>query len=203
MPCLTPMCNTPWTNLHTSRVRLLLYLLILRICRWCRDPIQSPSSSSLFGHFGQKRGENFEGEYAQLRGSRAQSLVYCWQFSIFMFGLNFISVYNSWIVLLLSFKSLSTLFLTFSLIFSTCVCFFHCFVAFFQYFQMLLNYLEYYTLVPLQDLVSLMQILLVFCIGCVLDMQLILVLVLIALRVRMIIYELNVHCSHSLMTDLV
>ena len=49
---------------------------------------------------------------------------------------------------------------------------------------------------PLLDLVSLMQILLVFCIGCVLDMQLISALLLIALRVRMIIYYLNVHCSN-------
>ena len=53
---------------------------------------------------------------------------------------------------------------------------------------MVLHYLEYYTLVPLLDLVSLMQILLVFRIGCVLDMQLIFALRLFTLRVRMIIY---------------
>ena len=41
---------------------------------------------------------------------------------------------------------------------------------------------------PLLDIVSLMQILLVFRIGCVLDMQLIFALLLIALRVQMIIY---------------
>ena len=73
----------------------------------------------------------------------------------------------------------------------------------FKYFQILLHQLEYYTLMPLLDLISLMQILLVFRIGCVLDMQLIFVLLLIALHVQMIIYQLNVHCSHSLMIDLV
>ena len=52
----------------------------------------------------------------------------------------------------------------------------------------MLHYLEHYTLVPLLDLVSLMQILLVFYIGYVLDMQLISTLLLIALRVQMIIY---------------
>ena len=41
---------------------------------------------------------------------------------------------------------------------------------------------------PLLDLISLMQILIVFRIGCVLDMQLIFVLLLIALHVQMIIY---------------
>ena len=55
---------------------------------------------------------------------------------------------------------------------------------------------------PLLDLVSLMQILLVFCIGCVLGMQLISALLLIAWHVRMIIYSLNVHCSHSLLAHI-
>ena len=68
---------------------------------------------------------------------------------------------------------------------------------------MVLHYLEYYTFVPLLDFVSLMKILHVFCIGCVLDMQLIFELLLIALRVQMTIYQLIVHFSHSLMTVLV
>ena len=52
----------------------------------------------------------------------------------------------------------------------------------------MLHYLKHYTLVPLLDLISLMQIFLVFRIGNVLDMQLISALLLIALRVQMIIY---------------
>ena len=65
------------------------------------------------------------------------------------------------------------------------LCLFHCFVAFyyfyfllfiFLYFQMLQNYLKYLTPLPQQDFVSQMQILCVFCISCVLDMQLIIVI---------------------------
>ena len=41
------------------------------ICQRRKDPIQSQISSSLFGHSGQKGGENFEGEYAQMRESKA------------------------------------------------------------------------------------------------------------------------------------
>ena len=86
-----------------------------------------------------------------------------------MFGLNFISFYISWIVLLIYFEALSTLVLIFSTFFISPLC-----SNFF--FLVLVDYLEYYTLVTLLDLVSLMQILLVFCIGCVLEMQLILVI---------------------------
>ena len=72
-----------------------------------------------------------------------------------------------------------------------------------KYFQIMLHYLQYYTLVPLLALVSLMQILFLFCISCVLDMQLIFALLLITLRVGMTIYQLNVRCSHSFMIALV
>ena len=84
IPCQTPMCSTLCTSLHTFKVRSLYYPHKLRTCRWSKDPIQSPGSSSLFGHSGQKGGENFQEECAQLRGSRAQTqiLVHYWRFSI-------------------------------------------------------------------------------------------------------------------------
>ena len=44
------------------RDKSLPCLLRLRICLWHEDQIQSPTSSSLFGHSSQKGGENFEGE---------------------------------------------------------------------------------------------------------------------------------------------
>ena len=62
LPCWTPMCNTQWPSLRTSRDRSLHCLLKLRICPWHGDQIQSLTSFSLFGHSGQKAGENFEGE---------------------------------------------------------------------------------------------------------------------------------------------
>ena len=62
LPCWTPMCSTQRPSLRTSKDRSLPYLLRLRIYLWHEDPIQSLTSSSLFGHFGQKGGENFEGE---------------------------------------------------------------------------------------------------------------------------------------------
>ena len=87
--CLTPICSTPQTSLHTSRVRSRHYLLRSRTCPQTVVQIQSPTSSSLFGHSSQKGGENFEGEVAQLRGSMTQTLdtlvhtsVHCKQFSI-------------------------------------------------------------------------------------------------------------------------
>ena len=56
------MCSTQRPNLRTSRDRSLPCLLRLRICLWHGDPIQCLTSSSLFGHSGQKGGENFEVE---------------------------------------------------------------------------------------------------------------------------------------------
>ena len=50
LPCWTPMCSTQRPSLRTSKDR-----------SWRRDQIQSLTSSSLFGHSGQKGGENFEG----------------------------------------------------------------------------------------------------------------------------------------------
>ena len=55
----------------------------------------------------------------------------------------------------------------------------------------------------LLDLVSLMQVLRCFALVVCLDMQLIFALHLIALRVWMILYLLNDHCSRSLMIILV
>ena len=51
------------TSLHTSRVKLPHYPHRLTTCQWHKDPIQSQINSSLFVHFSQKGGENFEGEH--------------------------------------------------------------------------------------------------------------------------------------------
>ena len=56
------MCSTLRPSLHMSRDRSLHCLHKSRTCPRRKDQIQSLISSSLFGHFGQKGGENFVGE---------------------------------------------------------------------------------------------------------------------------------------------
>ena len=70
-PCWTPMCSTPQPSFLTSRDKSLHCIHRSTTCPWRGDQIQSLISSSLFGHSGQRGGDNFEGELAHLRGSRA------------------------------------------------------------------------------------------------------------------------------------
>ena len=99
-----------------------------------------------FGHFGQKGGENFEGELAQIGGAQLRAQKH-WFHSGggLLFILTFITAGYC-------FYSLSTLFLI-SILYSICLCLSQCFVAFFCTFKILLLCLKYFTLVPQQDLV--------------------------------------------------
>ena len=63
---------------------------------------------------------------------------------------------------------------------------------------MLCIFFKYITLVPLLDFISLMQLLWVFCISWVLDMQMIICIELISLHVWIFIPCVNEHCGHYL-----
>ena len=79
---------------------------------WTRDQIQSPISSSLFGHSGQKWGENFEGElrksFHSVRGSIGLGLETLVIGSQAVYLCLVFSFYNCWfmfMLLLLLFKT--------------------------------------------------------------------------------------------------
>ena len=160
--------------------------------------------------FQSKRGRNLRGELHSLRGSIALHFIdiglFWWWFSSLLWFQQstffyLYSFYDSWIFTLLSFKALKY----FSLKTSFYLQYFVCLLALqlFKYFQIIYALslvLHTYALVGscILDANTV-----VFCIGYVLDMQLSLALVLIAMCVWKIIYQLNFHCSHSLMTILV
>ena len=163
------MCSTPQPSLLMSRDRLLHCLHRSTTCPWREDQIQSLISFSLFGHSGQKVVENFEGEH-NTDIAQAQKLWFTqavWFY--FYFGLNYFSIYNSWIVVFVySFYcfhlKLQYYVFNFSLIFSMFGSISMPLQHFFCTFKILPICLEYFTLVPWQDC-SQMHILHVFCIG--------------------------------------
>ena len=111
LPCLTPMCNTLWISLHSFRVRSWHYLLISRTCLQTMVQIQSPTSSILFGHSDQKGREDFEGGACIAQGKHGLDLRYFGSYigslqtvqHYLCFGLNYFSVYKSWIVVFTTF----------------------------------------------------------------------------------------------------
>ena len=148
------MCSTPQPSLLMSRDRLLHCLHRSTTCPWREDQIQSLISFSLFGHSGQKVGENFEGEHST-DIAQAQKLWFTqavWFY--FCFGLNYFSIYNSRIVVFAySFycfllKLQYSFFYLFQFIFSM-LCLTYCIVASFCTFKILPICLEYLTLMPL------------------------------------------------------
>ena len=156
-PCLTPICSTPQPSLLISRVRSQLYPYRSMIYPQTRDRIQSPISSSLFGHSDQKKGENVEGELAQCQGEhrfRFRNIGYWFTSGLLLFIFSFYNCWFMFMLLLLLFKTLvhfsfinSILYSVLEFVTISMLC------NIFQYFQILIIRLEYFTLVPQQDLV--------------------------------------------------
>ena len=163
------MCNTPQPSLLMSRDRLLHCLHRSTTCPWREDQIQSLISFSLFGHSGQKVGENFEGEHST-DIAQAQKLWFTqavWFY--FCFGLNCFSIYNSWIVVFAYSFYCFHLKLQYSVFNFSLFSIYYVYLIALQHLFVLLRYFQYVLstslLCPQQDFVSQMQILRVLCIG--------------------------------------
>ena len=101
MACSNPMCSIPPINFLTSTAKLLHCLHRLRTCWWSMDRFRVWLVLASLA-ISVKMSEKI------LRGSRTHIGLFLvvWRF---MFVLNFISFYNSWLFTMLSFKALSTL----------------------------------------------------------------------------------------------
>ena len=168
--CQTPMCSTRRTNLLMSRIRSQPYHFILMICLSTRVQTPSLTSSSPLT-ISVKKGEKIlRGSLHSVRGSIGlglKTLVYR------RITFVYFSIYDRWFMFLLLLFITSVLCFYYSVLYLVCLCLSQCFVAFLCTFKILLLCLKYFTLVPQQDLVPRCIYYGVFCIGCVLDMQLI------------------------------